>query len=368
MNLRDAIRLEIPPHFTHDYGNRWDRERHMPFAAIGSAIAGAVGSAFAAGAGAAVAVGATAGGIAATAAGVIGAVGLVATYTGIAMTVVGAITGNTKLMKIGGMVGLAGGVTSLGIGAINAVAGSTASTAGAVASSAAAPAASSSSMSSAMGGLGKGAVDTIGQQVGSAITPTFASTGTGALSSTIGTGADAIGATTGPLTQIGSQAAVTPPSLAAPSIAAPAVPQVATQSASFFDQLTEPKTLLGIGQVGMGMLQGSAAEDMQNKQLNIQNDMDRYRTDKTYDIGMANVANNSRQLDQAQEKIDNDQALINRRYNDLNSPGGNRTGVSIDESKLPVTDRQENKSVKKANVSREVADILAPKKKSTGAV
>jgi len=372
MNLKDAIRLEIPPHFTHDYGNRWDRQKHMPFAAIGAAISGAVAGAFAAGAGAAVALGATAGGLAATAVGVVSAVGLVATYTGIALTVVGAVTGNTKLMKIGGMVGLAGGVTGLAVSAINAgaaAATTAASSASSTASAAAAPAASSASTGSAMGGLGGSAAETIGEQVGTAITPTFSSTGTGALSNTLGAAAQ-------PLATQAAQAVVAPslttvaaPTVAAPTVATPTVaaPQVASQSASFFDQLTEPKTLLGIAQLGGTLMSGAAGAELDNKTTEMYLDQKRYDTDKTYDLGMANVANNARELDMQQQKLNDDQALINRRYNDLNSPGGNRTGVSIDESKLPA-DTTIPRSVKKANVSKQVADILAPKKKPNGAV
>ena len=52
-------------------------------------------------------------GVAATATAVAGAIGAVATVAGIAMTVVGAATGDKGLMKIGGIVGIAGGVTGL---------------------------------------------------------------------------------------------------------------------------------------------------------------------------------------------------------------------------------------------------------------
>jgi len=367
MNIRDSVRLEIPYHFTHDYGNRWDNQRHMPFAAIGAAISGAISGAVAAGAGAAVALGATAGGMVATAAGAISAVALVSTYVGIGLTVVGAVTGNTKLMKIGGMVGLAGGVVGLGVGAVNAVAGAVATTATSAASSAA-PAASVSSPTSAIGGLGGSAVDTIGQQVGTAITPTFASQGTGALATSVGaapslaaTGGSTIGGATGPLSEFAANTAVTP-QLATPALQS--APQAVTQSASFFDQLLEPKTLLGITQLGGAMMSGSADAQLQNQQLTQALDEKRYATDKTYDLGMAGVENKQRELDISQQKADDEQSLINRRYNDLNSPGGRRTGVEVDESVLP----REEKSVRKANVSKQVADILAPKKKPTGVV
>ena len=181
-----------------------------------------------------------------------------------------------------------------------------------------------------------------------------------------------MGSATAPLAEFGAQAAVSP---ALPSIAAQAAPQAATQSASFFDQLTEPKTLLGIGQVGMGMLQGSAAEDMANNRLDRTDATDRYKTDMTYNAAMAGVANKSRELDIAEEKENDAQALIKRRYEDLNAPGGRRGGVEINADALPddtvatpTSKRQVNRSVDKANVSKQVADILAPKKKPTGTV
>jgi len=92
-------------------------ERNMPFI-IAPAFA-AVGTAVAAGAGAMAVAGA-----------VVTAVGAVATVAGIGMTVVGAITGNESLMKIGGYVGLAGGVAGLAGMGVSAMA-STASAAAA---------------------------------------------------------------------------------------------------------------------------------------------------------------------------------------------------------------------------------------------
>jgi len=101
-------------------------KKEMPFAVIGAAVAGAVSTAFAAGAGAAVALGATAGGALATAAGVVSAVATVATWVGAGLTVIGAVTGNTTLMKVGGYIGLAGGITGIAVAGVNAAVGATA--------------------------------------------------------------------------------------------------------------------------------------------------------------------------------------------------------------------------------------------------
>ena len=93
--------------------------REMPFAALVGAVA-AAGTAIGA-AGAAVAAGgvmASMGAIGTAALATVSAVGVAATYAGIAMSVVGMVTGDKGLMKIGAIVGLAGGVASLASGAV----------------------------------------------------------------------------------------------------------------------------------------------------------------------------------------------------------------------------------------------------------
>jgi hypothetical protein len=62
----------------------------------------------------------TAVGFAATAVAVVGAVSAIATVVGIGLTVVGAVTGDKDLMKIGGIIGIAGGIGSLATSALSA--------------------------------------------------------------------------------------------------------------------------------------------------------------------------------------------------------------------------------------------------------
>ena len=76
--------------------------KEMPFAPIAGAFA---------------AVGAASGALA-TAAAVVNLAAVAAMYVGVAMTVTGMITGDKDLMKLGAIVGLAGGVTSLAIGGV----------------------------------------------------------------------------------------------------------------------------------------------------------------------------------------------------------------------------------------------------------
>ncbi len=92
--------------------------KEMPFF-IAPAIA-AAGTAFAA-AGTAIAAGgvmASMGAIGTAALATVGAIGTIAAVAGTAMSVVGMVTGDKGLMKIGAIVGLAGGVASLASGAV----------------------------------------------------------------------------------------------------------------------------------------------------------------------------------------------------------------------------------------------------------
>ena len=94
------------------------KQKEMPFF-IAPAVA-AAGTAFAA-AGTAIAAGgvmASMGAIGTAALATVGAIGTVAAVAGPAMSVVGMVTGDKGLMKIGAIVGLAGGVASLASGAV----------------------------------------------------------------------------------------------------------------------------------------------------------------------------------------------------------------------------------------------------------
>jgi hypothetical protein len=94
------------------------KQKEMPFF-IAPAIA-AAGTAFAA-AGTAIAAGgvmASMGAIGTAALATVGAIGTIAAVAGTAMSVVGMVTGDKGLMKIGAIVGLAGGVASLASGAV----------------------------------------------------------------------------------------------------------------------------------------------------------------------------------------------------------------------------------------------------------
>lgn len=79
----------------------------MPAVAVVAGVVGAVSTAGAA----AAAVGALA--TAGTAALTVGSVASIATFVGSVTTVVGAVTGNSKLLKVGAVLGVAGGVTSM---------------------------------------------------------------------------------------------------------------------------------------------------------------------------------------------------------------------------------------------------------------
>lgn len=99
--------LYYEPFQALDIESRWDKKHSMPFI-IGPAVG------FAAAAVGVAAAGATLATVASAALAVVGAIGAIATVAGLAMTVVGAITGDKSLMKIGGIVGLAGGIAGLG--------------------------------------------------------------------------------------------------------------------------------------------------------------------------------------------------------------------------------------------------------------
>lgn len=112
-------------------------------AAAGSIFAGATAVA-----GAATLAGAIAGGV---------------MIAGGAMTAIGAISGNKKLMKIGGLVSLAGGIGGLAVGAWAAAGSSLASDASSAASVAAEPMAAGQAASGAATGAAQGAAEQVAQ-------------------------------------------------------------------------------------------------------------------------------------------------------------------------------------------------------------
>jgi hypothetical protein len=262
------------------------RRYEMPFAAVGGAIAGAVGSAFAAGSAAAVSLGAAAGGVMATAAGVISAVGLVATWVGVGLTVVGAVTGNTDLMKIGGYVGLAGGLTGLAVSGINA-AFSTATTQ--VASTATTEAAkqgaqsaaeqgTSAAVQRAVGEAGNQLTQNLSQQAGANLAAQGASQSTGMLSSAGGQAAHLAGSSGANALTAGANLAKEASMSGLQNAAMQGLDDVVAQTAnagngvfnslvdvgaSFFDNITKYNGVMNIGgEVLKGMAAGSAQDDM----------------------------------------------------------------------------------------------------------
>lgn len=268
MMLRQAIHAELVPY--DPFGGPAYGRRDMPFAVIGGAIAGAVGTAFATGVAAAGAIGIT--GTVATVAGVVSAVATVATWVGIGLTVVGAITGDSSLMKIGGIVGIAGGVTGLAMGGLASMgaAAATETTAQAAASSPAASvsAANAGTSGGAANAAFQGASSSAAQAAGSALSSPMIAQGAAdaafsGASSFGSVASNAIGQG-GMLSTTALPATVADQTASAAANAAKA-PTVSSQSGSFFDSLVEPKNLMEIVKVGGTMMSGSAQEDMQNK-------------------------------------------------------------------------------------------------------
>lgn len=149
------------------------KQKEMPFF-IAPAVA-AAGTAFAA-AGTAIAAGgvmASMGAIGTAALATVGAIGTIAAVAGTAMSVVGMVTGDKSLMKLGAIVGLAGGVASLASGAVASLAagGEFAMGTAGIQSANAANAAAASAQTAV------GSTALVGQAT-NAITPNFAS-GTG---------------------------------------------------------------------------------------------------------------------------------------------------------------------------------------------
>lgn len=249
--------------------NKFDRTYQLPFI-VGPAVAGAATAiSAAAAAGTAAAIGSA---VVATAS----AIGAIATVAGLAMTVVGAITGDEDLMKIGGYVGLAGGVTGLATSAISGAtsAATTAATEGVKAGTQAAGQAATQATTSAasnVANVGSKVAETATQ----AIQPSITSAGTDIVGKSIQGATQPAG---GLLGEAG-KAALTPTSMSElPKLGADigtnagnvGLQQAPTQTASFFDQLMQPTNLLEIGKIGAGALSGMNKSDQFDRTLELQ--------------------------------------------------------------------------------------------------
>ncbi|MFA5921159.1 MAG: hypothetical protein WC856_07690 [Methylococcaceae bacterium] len=285
-------------------------DRNMPF--ILGAGAATIGSIAAIGA---------ASGFVATAVAVAATVSVVATIAGVALTVVGAVTGDKDLMKIGAIVGIAGGVTGLATGAFG---GATAAASEvAAAGDVAAPAASATATTAAKGGLLAGS-----NAASNTITPAFSSVGAQAINATpalTATAGESALSTLGAIGQVGSigstaAQAVTPssrggavqPSTYIPpdslstsganapvtiGASSPQVPDVAKgmtkNSGSYFDELMSPKNMAqmtgpALVGIGSGVIQGMKSDQQsvaQNRQVDLnQQDLEfqRMKDARTY--------------------------------------------------------------------------------------
>jgi hypothetical protein len=208
---------------------------------------------------------------------------------GVGLTVVGAVTGNTDLMKIGGYVGLAGGVTGLAISGVN-MAFSTAATQ--VASSATSGAAQGAE-SAATSGAANAATSATGQVNQAAISQAVQGageqvaqqTGASGLLSTAGTtgaantAASVTPAVTGAVQNAGVSAVKTAADATVSGVqnaattgvgetvagAQNAGSNVVAQGTSFFDKLSKLDSVMNIGgEVLKGMASGGAL-DKQNE-------------------------------------------------------------------------------------------------------
>lgn len=138
----------------------------------------------------------TAATVASTVTAVVGAVAMTAAYAGVAMTVVGLATGDKELMKIGGIVGLAGAGVGMMTGGIAAAAsgGSFLEGMGGLGQAGIA-----SSQAASMGG-GTVAASTLSTQIGSSITPQVSNVAAGgAATQTAGLGSAGSSALNGSL-------------------------------------------------------------------------------------------------------------------------------------------------------------------------
>lgn len=303
LSISRAMALEHP--VGDPFGGPAYGQRNMPFI-IGPAVGVAAAAVGVAAAGATIAT------VGAAALAVVGAIGAVATVAGLAMTLVGAVTGNKSLMKIGGIVGLAGGVAGLASAGLSAGIGMV-STDFAAATSAADAAAAANAGSSGLDALGNavtGDTFTSGKVIGGAMNDVRLTNPSGLAAATAGlkestailntptptaveavtsakpsTGSAAMGSA--PVTTAGKLEAVTnaptglakatlaPTTLTPPTITPAAAP---LSSNSFFSGITDfmgkPTTnggtvMAGAGQLGGGALQGWGAQQNANANLQI---------------------------------------------------------------------------------------------------
>lgn len=304
-SVRQAIELEVPPHFTHNTGSKWGQTHDMPFGfiagivtSIGTAVAGSIGAGVAAAS-------AIAAGGAVTLAGVgaiVGAIGTVATIAGLGLTVIGLATGNKTLTKIGGYIGLAGGVAGIAAAGLSAAGGAAAAAgeAGAAAGQAAATEATKQvatetvkqTVTQSTAEAAKQAVVQASTEVankGSWFGNFFDDIGN-QFGTMYDKGASLIGnAGTDTVAEVAKKSAplsdaskvVQPTTSTITEVSKPVVEQTAAKS-SFFESLFKSdnlKNVLEIGKVGASMLGGSAKQDMENQTL------DKYIGVKYADLG-----------------------------------------------------------------------------------
>lgn len=317
-------------------------KRDMPFI-----IAPAVGTAAAAiGAAAATTTLATVG---AAAVATIGAIGAVATVAGIGMSVVGMITGDQDLMKIGGIVGLAGGVGSIASGLALGAGGLSAAASADVAAATAANTASfgttgMTALNSAIpSSVGSGLISSA--NTGAAMTgaANAAQAGTAGLSaatnsalsaSNVGLNAVSAGGAGLSANIAGSALSGATPSLAAatnsalPSLSSlsPVAADVASTTAasgSFFDQLLSNPTAMmsglkmvadGVGNMGNGKVRDAqvALANAQAANYAQTNAIANRKLD-------ADIAANEAQLKLQQQKLDDERKERERKIENWNA-------------------------------------------------
>ena len=256
-------------------------DRNMPFAA-----------AWAAGMSAAAYIGVT--GVGATIIASASVVATAAMYAGLAMTVVGAITGDKELMTIGGYVGLAGGIGSLAIGAVGMI-GSAMGTATATvtgtgfnAASTAIPvtqAATTTAIAPVAATPAMTAINAAGNATGATVQAgTSASNALGAAGN-FSTSAGGLSAGNAAMTsQIMPAFNTATASQGVGNIGAEVGSEVAAKvgaNSGLYDFITSPAAL----QVGAGMLTGSLSQDEKNtanKLLREKQEYDRMATERGY--------------------------------------------------------------------------------------
>ena len=287
--LRMAIHAELAPYDA--FGGVAYGKKEMPFA-ITAGIA--AGSALAAGAVV---------GTAATAAAVGAVVAGTAVAAGLTMTIVGMATGDKELMKIGGYVGLAGGIAGAGLNmagfgasafsGMEAAASAASTTPASLTNAAAGGISSGSAMTSAitptfgsmanpvaqtgatMGQIGSGSLQATASQ---ALTPAFEAAKTGAMTAgqvAPNVLANAPQAITPVLSELGTTAIKAAPTAAQAIGGTAATGAAASQGAgTLFDGLSEfmktPTGLAAVAELGKGVvgtITGSAQNDIYKNKI-----------------------------------------------------------------------------------------------------